>query len=112
MSRINDFGILFYFHSFLILLVYISPFFIPWQLLIPVVIYLYAQELILGQCIISKIQFGLHSHTTFFYHYLRKLHLKANIEVVDMFLVWILPLCVLAFAYVLQEIIHFIPLLF
>jgi len=96
----NDFGIIFWLHLFIILLIYISPFLLSWKIVVLLVMLFYIQLLLCGNCILTIIQFK--KNTSFFYYYLSKLGFNVNKGKIDFILTYVMPLLILVVALIWQ----------
>ncbi len=70
MKNKNDFGLIFWIHLILIILVYASPFLFNFYIMIVLVLLYYLQIIIFNGCILTEKQFGKREYMTFYYHYL------------------------------------------
>jgi len=61
---------LFWTHLFLIILIWTSPLFINWKIILLFILFYYSQLLIFGDCVITKKQFKTKKREMTFYSYL------------------------------------------
>ncbi|MCX6792807.1 MAG: hypothetical protein NTY12_02180 [Candidatus Falkowbacteria bacterium] len=107
----SDFGLIFILHCVLILLVYFSPALFPWPIISIILIYLFLQEIVLGGCILSHMQFGPKNkeRVRFFSYYFKKLGSRFDSYKIDLFFVWFIPSLVFILAIILQNIFSIKP---
>ena len=108
----KDFGLIFWIHLILILLVYVSPFLFSWKLILIGVLYIYFQEIFLKGCFLTYAQFGKDTDMTFYYRYLTLLGFKVNKKKLKFFMAWIMPWIILGIALIFQEVLGFKVLIF
>jgi len=101
----KDFGLIFLIHLILIILIYASPFLFSCKLILIGVLYIYIQEIFLKGCFLTHMQFGKDPEMTFYYEYLTMLGFKVNKRKLKFFMAWIMPLIILGFALIWQEIL-------
>ena len=99
----GEFGPIFWLHLLVIILVWTSPFWLPWPAILLFIIIYYFQIWLLGGCIFTQAQFKHVSHDhSFYYHYLRKLGLRPDKRKLHVFLNYIAPWIILMSAYLYQ----------
>lgn len=99
----KDFGILFYLHLVIILMIYTSPFYIPWPVILFFIFLYYIQITYVGNCVISRLEFKEKiRNTTFYSHYLQKLGFPVNKDKLRMFLDYVMPWVILSIALMYQ----------
>lgn len=103
----SDFGPVFILHAMLIIFYYLSPWLLPWPLIILCLAYLIIQEIIFHGCLLSYIQFGSKENRKikFFSYYFKRFGSKLDGKKIDLFFVWIMPSIILILAVILQEIV-------
>jgi len=107
----NEFGLIFWIHLILIILVYASPFLFNWKLMILFVILYYLQIFIFNGCILTEKQFGKQKYMTFYYPYLTKLGFKVNKKSLYYLMRWFMPLILILISLFLQKILNLKPLI-
>jgi len=110
MKNKNDFGLIFWIHLILIVLVYTSPFLFNWRLMILFVFLYYLQIIIFNGCILTEKQFGKREYMTFYHYYFTKLGLKINKRFLYYLMRWIMPLIILSVSLVLR-LLNYNPLI-
>lgn len=99
----REFGPTFWLHLVLIILVWTSPFWLSWRIILLSILIYYFQIWLLGGCILTQAQFKNVSHNySFYYHYLKKLGFKPNERKLHIFLNYIAPWLILGVAYLYQ----------
>jgi len=79
MKQQKDFGLIFWVHLILIILLWASPFWLSWKLIILAIVLYYLQLLVFKDCILTKAQFGEKKRsTTFYWYYLTKLGFRLD----------------------------------
>ncbi len=92
-------------HILIILLVYSSPFWLDWKIIMLGVVLNFIQLLIVGGCVLSIAQFE-DKQQTFHEWYLRKLGIKVNRRSFNFVLRYIVPFIILAIAILIQAVVH------
>ncbi|NTV22526.1 MAG: hypothetical protein HGB03_03100 [Candidatus Yonathbacteria bacterium] len=99
----KDFGILFWTHLLLIIAVWSSPFWLPWELILIGIILYYLQLLLVGDCILTKWQFkSQRREMTFYAHVLEKLGFQFDRHKVRFTADYIMPGIILGIALLWQ----------
>ncbi len=88
-------------HLLFIVVVFTSPFFLSWKLILIFVFLYYLQILVLGGCVLTKAQFGSYDET-FYHHYLNKLGFRISERKVKIVADYILPPLIFVVATVYQ----------
>jgi|SRR3989344_651997 len=113
MKHENDFGLIFWLHLAVILLIFASPLLVSWKVILSLIAVYYLQLLIFGGCILTKKQFkGADPDTTFYHYYLTKLGFNLGKRAVSNFVDYCLPWVVFSGALVWQIILSKLPLIF
>src|SRR4030042_2475478 len=99
----KEFGLLFWIHLILIILVYLSPFLFNLYIIIFFILLYYLQILIFKGCILTEKQFGKREYMTFYYPYLIKLGFKVNKKFLYFLMRWIMPLIILFISLFLKQ---------
>jgi len=97
-------------HTFIIFLLYTSPFWLDWKLIIAAIILNYAQMFILGGCVLTIKQFQS-AEMSFQEWLLAKLGMRVKRPKFNRFLKWQLPFIILALALLWQEVLGITPLI-
>jgi hypothetical protein len=97
-------------HTTIIFLLYVSPFWLDWKLIVLAIILNYAQMYIFGGCVLTIKQLKS-TEISFQEWLLAKLHVKVNRTKFNRFLRWQLPFILLGLALFWQEILKIKPLL-
>jgi len=108
---VKDFGLVFWLHLFLIVLVWISPLWADWVFILFGIITLHIYWFIFQGCHLTKLEAGEDKDNTFYYYYLSKYFSKLNKKRVKTIVRWILPIVILLTAYYIQEFAGLIPYL-
>ncbi|MFA5174326.1 MAG: hypothetical protein WC438_04055 [Candidatus Pacearchaeota archaeon] len=111
MKKTNYFGLIFWIHLILIIIVYASIFLFNWKILILGVLVYYLQIIIFNGCILTKKQFGKNDYMTFYYPYLTKAGFNVNKKIVYYLMRWIMPIIILSFGLIIQLVFKFKPLM-
>ncbi len=69
--------LLHFFHFAIIVACWTSPFYLAWQIIFILIVFYYLQNIFLGGCVISKLQFGNNDETMYSY-FLTKLKINYN----------------------------------
>jgi hypothetical protein len=89
-------------HLIIIIAAYLSPFYIPLQIIFIIILLYYFQLLIFKGCILSKAQFGS-TNDRFVKHYFEKITgIKVDREKMDIILDKVIPALILLTAYIYQ----------
>lgn len=108
----NDFGIIFWFHLIIIILLYTSWIFFDWKWVSIAAICLVLQFLSLKSCIVTCIEFKeVNSENNWTHYYLEKMGLNLNKEIIDFVTCYVLPTLLIVLAYCWQVIFNNKPLL-
>lgn len=108
----NDYGLIFWAHLIVVLTVYLSWFLLDWRLIGLVVILYYLQLLILGNCVLTTLQFkGKNRDTTFYWYYLDKMGLKFSKTKVRLVVDFIIPPLLILIAVTYQLILNNSPVI-
>jgi hypothetical protein len=91
-------------HLGLIICAYFSPVWLDWRLILIALVLYYAQNIILGGCILTKAQFGSNEEG-FYYHYLKKLGIRLNKRQTNLFVDYIIPVIIFSIAVFYQEVL-------
>lgn len=92
-------------HAIIIIFVYVSPLFIPWQFLILLIILYFLQKPLFGGCVLNRIQFGKNSEG-FTPLLLKKLGFNFEYKKVRFVLDYIVPTFLIITAIIYQEFIN------
>lgn len=108
----SDFGLIFWFHLILIILMWASPFWLSWKLIILGIFLYYLQLVIFKDCILTRAQFETKKRsTTFYWYYLTMIGFKLNKERVRFAADYIFPWIILGLALVWQVVLGFSTLI-
>ncbi len=107
----RDFGLIFWFHTFLQLLEWFSFLLIDWQILLFLLVLLQIQYSLLGGCVLAHIELGKGKDYTFTWYYLVKIFPKLDPKKTTFVLRVIVPILLLALAIYLQAFIGYSPVL-
>lgn len=99
----KDFGIIFWLHLILIIAAWTSPLWVDWQLILLGIVALSIQYVVIGGCYLTFKESGKDRDMTFYYYYLSKKYHRLNKRRVKIFIRYILPVLLLAIAYLIQE---------
>lgn len=109
----NDFGVIFWTHLILIFLIYSSPFLINWRLILFSLFIYYLQFFIIGNCLLTILQFReRHREVTFHDYYLSKLGFNLDKRKMKLAINHVVPLSIFAIAIFWQILINKTPLIF
>ena len=109
----HDFGVLFWFHAFVVGGSYASPLLLNVQIIALGALIFWLQVLLLGGCLLTRLQFPAeYRHKSFHVHCLEKLGFSFDRKAVDFFVDRIVPFCILVLAMFWQKIFGHPPLLF
>ena len=108
MKKHDDFGLLFWIHLILILLVWASPFLLGWKVILFFIILYYVQITLFKECLLSREQFNGKKERTIFYHYyLGMMGIKVDKENARIFVDYVVPWIIFILAIVLQIVFKF-----
>ncbi len=105
-SKKELFGFWFWLHLFLDLLFLSSPFWLSWKIILVMVALMFLQFLFLGKCVLNKAQFKKTKDAVFLYPYLKMLGWRLNYKTSKILLRYIVPICIVIWAYIWQAIIR------
>lgn len=91
-------------HLLIIIACWTSPFYLPWYVILVLILAYYFQNLFLGGCVISKMQFGTNEETMYSF-FLSKLHIQFNKKILRFVTDHIFPWIILLIALIHQKII-------
>jgi len=112
-KTVNDWGIDFWIHLPLIVLLWLSPILISWKIILIGIALYYLQLIVFGDCIMSKKQFGTKKRSiTFYWYYGSKIFPRLNMNKVKFCADWVFPYIILGIALIVQIIIDFKPLIY
>jgi|SRR3989338_10702557 len=95
----NNLSLIQIIHFIIIVLVYCSPFLADWNIILIFIFIYYVQLYILGECILTKIQFGKDPEDASFYSYIfTKLGFTANRKKVKIIVDYLIPWIILLIA--------------
>lgn len=97
-------------HTIIIVLLYVSPFWLSWKLIALLIILNYVQVLVFGGCVLTIRQFKT-TEISFQEWLWSNLGFKINSQKFNRFLMWQLPFILLSIALIWQEVLSFNPLL-
>jgi hypothetical protein len=89
-------------HLILIIFVYASPWLIPWQYILIILVLYRLQLWIFKGCILTIFQFGK-ERTSFCFHYLKKVFPKLQRKTLNIIMDSILPVALVCVAYIIQK---------
>lgn len=99
----KEFGLMFWLHLILIILIWSSPFWLNWKFILFFIFLYYLQLIILKDCILTKAQFETKKRgVTFYWYYLTKLGFNLNKEKVRFIVDYIFPWVILTIALICQ----------
>lgn len=101
-----------WFHLFEIILVWFSPFLISWYLIISLIILNYIQIVLLGDCVLTRMQFGNKNKKTYYTFLLEKLGFKPDNKKVTFFVINVKPFILLFISFIWQILLNNRPLVF
>jgi hypothetical protein len=99
-------------HLIELIIVWLSPFLISWYFIIFGILFYHLQMCLIGDCILTKIQFGEKNKKADYTYLLEKLGFKPDNKKVNFFVINIKPYIILFIAILLQIILKIKPLLF
>ena len=105
----SEYGVLFWIHLFIVILFVFLWLFFSWWIIIIGGILLRIQDIIIGGCFISKIEFR--GNEGCIAHYLHKWHIVKNKKRARLFIGIFLPLIVIGMAIVWQIVLKIKPLI-
>ena len=112
MQSRKDFSLLFWIHLTGIILVYLSPFLLPWNLILILIGLYYLQLLIFGNCLLTRAEFNTgRVRKTFYYYYLNKIGINLNEKKLIFVLDYVIPWLILALSLFWQVGLNHYPLL-
>jgi hypothetical protein len=88
-------------HIGVIILVFGSPWLIPWPYVLLIMIAYQIQLIIFKGCVLSQWQFN-NRDEGFYYHYLSQIFPKIKKRIIDIVLDYIVPVVIVGLAYVIQ----------
>jgi hypothetical protein len=91
-------------HLGLIICAYFSPVWLDWRLILIAILLYYAQNIILGGCILTRAQFGSNEEG-FYYHYLKKLGIRLDQRQTNLLVDYIIPAIIFSTAIFYQEVL-------
>lgn len=108
MKKHTDLGLVFWVHLILIVLLWTSPFWLSWKLILAGIFVYYLQLIIFKDCILTKAQFETKKRsTTFYWYYLTKLGFKLDKEKVRFAADYYFPWIILGISLVWQVLFKF-----
>jgi len=110
-KKVKDFGFVFWFHLIIILLCYFSPFLFRWQLIAFFIFLYYLQQVIFGECVLTKLQFH-DERIEFYYYYFKKIGLNISKKKLHSFTIYILPIIIVLVTLIWQIVLKKLPLFF
>lgn len=103
----NDFGLLFWVHLSVLVVIYSSPFWLSWKWIVVGIAIWYIQILFYGNCFLTNVEFGKSDRGASFHgYYLAKLGIRPNPKKLSFFITYILPWSLFAVAYLRQTLIR------
>ncbi|MFH0890813.1 MAG: hypothetical protein V1856_02160 [Candidatus Liptonbacteria bacterium] len=100
----EKYGLIFWFHLVIIVLIWTSPFWLSWKIILFIIFLYYFQLWLIGDCILTKWQFQTKTRSkTFYSHLLQKMKVSASETKVRIFVDYVLPWLILGFAYWYQN---------
>ena len=109
-KRFKDFII--WLHIIEVTFVWLTPFLFSWYLIVLGILLNYIQELLLGGCVLTIMQFGKKNKKAFYTFILEKIGYRPNNEKVIFFVNHIKPLILLGIALIWQILLKNVPLIF
>jgi len=104
MKILNKDSLIHILHLFIILFCWLSPFFLPWKLILAGILVYYLQNIFFKGCIISYLQFGNHEETMYSYFF-TKLRINFNRLKLRFVTDHVFPWLILLVALIYQKII-------
>ena len=112
-NKNNDFGLFFWVHLAIIILIYLLPFLFDWKIVLGILILYLLQIKIFGSCVLTIAQFKDKTRRSgFYYYYLTKLGFKLNQKRVNFTVTYIIPTVIFITALVWQILLSKVPLFF
>ena len=111
MKSKQDYGLIFWTHTFLEILEILLFLLIDWQIILGILVLLQIQYMLLGGCVLARAEFGKGKSQTFNYYYLVKIFPNLSPKKTTLIFRYIIPLIVLVLAIYLQVFIEYIPVL-
>jgi len=109
----GEFGFIFFLHLFIIIFVYLSPVLVNWKIIILLTLLSHLQLMLVGSCILSKIQFkNTDRRPHFFHYYLSKIGIYVHPRKLSFIQNYIIPTTLIFTALVLQTVLGLHPILF
>jgi hypothetical protein len=105
----KDFGILFWFHLFLIIIAYFSPIWFDWKIVCAGIVVLEIYYYFRGGCDVTFLELGKDEDITFAWYYLVKIFPKLHKRKTKFFLDYILPVILIISSFVSQVIYSYQP---
>lgn len=100
-------------HAIIIILIWTSPLFLRWPLIIFGIIAYYLQIIFLGDCILTRRQFDVKKRgVTLYYFVLFKMGFRPDMYRVRFVADYIMPWVILGVAIILQLVLNFHPLIY
>ncbi len=100
----KDFGLIFWLHLLLLAAIWSSPFWVPWRWMLAGIALYYLQLLIVGGCILTKLQFGASKpETTFYAHLLESIGFRCDRRRVSFTVDYVLPWLLIGIALLWQS---------
>ena len=109
-KRGSDYGLIFWVHFLLVVMIYLSPFLFKWGIIVLFTVLYYLQLLIVGECVLTKIQFN-DKDITFYNYYLNKIGLRISRKKMSVILTFIIPVIILLITIIWQVTLKKTPLL-
>ena len=112
MKTHKDFGLIFWLHLILLILMYASPFILDWRIILLFLGLYYVQLMIFGACILSMMEFNSGEvRKSFFEHYLSRFGFQFNERKLSLILDYVVPLIIITLALFWQLKLQYSPLL-
>jgi hypothetical protein len=107
----KDFGVIFWVHFTLIVLIWLSPLWLSWDMMLIGILAIHLYWWIFEGCHLTHLEAGKDKDNTFYHYYLSKRFPRLNKRRVKIWVRYIIPVLLLALAYLLQETYNLKPLL-
>ena len=107
----KEFGLWFWVHILLLILVYLSPLFIDWKLIVIGVVILQIQYWVINGCILTHLEMGKDKNETFIWYYLRKIYPNLNPKRTKFVIRVIVPIVLVTAGIILQTKLGLEPLI-
>lgn len=88
-------------HLFIIIIVFLSPWFVSWKYIILIFILFWLQLVIFKGCILTQLQFG-NKNEGFYYHYVKKLFPNIKQNLINNIVKFVIPLIIIIMALLIQ----------